>query len=124
MRYIAAVKVSPDGRLEKFADYPSKEKAEAHIVLHGDSGSMVLDNVNSVPIPLIKVVNYEITEEKPQELVESEANQYKQLRQSEYPPVGDQLDALWKAHGGDTTEADALLVKIKGVKAKHPKPSK
>jgi len=48
-------------------------------------------------------------------LVASEA--YKQQRASEYPPIGDQLDALWK--GGD--EAAAMLAKVQAVKAKYPK---
>jgi hypothetical protein len=44
-------------------------------------------------------------------------NAYKQQRASEYPPIGDQLDALWK--GGD--EAAAMLAKVQTVKAKYPK---
>lgn len=38
-------------------------------------------------------------------------------RASEYPPIGDQLDALWK--GG--AEAEAMLAKVQAVKAKYPK---
>jgi len=45
------------------------------------------------------------------------ANAYKEQRASEYPPIGDQLDALWK--GGD--EAAAMLAKVQAVKAKYPK---
>jgi hypothetical protein len=44
-------------------------------------------------------------------------NQYKYQRAPEYPPIGDQLDALWK--GGD--EAAAMLAKVQAVKAKYPK---
>ena len=44
-------------------------------------------------------------------------DQYKQQRASEYPPIGDQLDALWK--GGE--EAAAMLAKVQAVKAKYPK---
>ncbi len=44
-------------------------------------------------------------------------DQYKQQRASEYPPIGDQLDALWK--GGN--EAAAMLAKVQAVKAKYPK---
>ena len=44
--------------------------------------------------------------------------QYKEQRQLEYPPIGDQLDALWK--GGDT--ATAMLAQVQAVKAKYPKP--
>ena len=42
---------------------------------------------------------------------------YGAKRQKEYPPIGDQLDALWK--GGE--EAAAMLAKVQAVKAKYPK---
>ena len=44
-------------------------------------------------------------------------NAYKAKRTAEYPPIGDQLDALWK--GG--AEAEAMLAKVQAVKAKYPK---
>jgi hypothetical protein len=48
-----------------------------------------------------------------------EANEkYKDIRKAEYPPIGDQLDALWK---GGQAAADMKAI-IDGVKAKHPKP--
>lgn len=54
---------------------------------------------------------------------------YAEKRREEYPPIGDQLDALWKELNyrrinGDplTQEADNILNKILDVKAKHPKP--
>ena len=43
---------------------------------------------------------------------------YKNQRQNEYPPIGDQLDALWK--GGDA--AAEMLAKVQAVKDKYPKP--
>lgn len=46
------------------------------------------------------------------------ASSYVDLRRAEYPPVADQLDALWK--GGEA--AAAMKAKIDGVKEKHPKP--
>jgi len=51
------------------------------------------------------------------------ATEYIRKRQLEYPPVGDQLDALYKKeHLGDSTEYDAIAAKIAEVKAKYPKP--
>ena len=44
---------------------------------------------------------------------------YIDLRVAEYPPIGDQLDALWK--GGDA--AAEMLVIVQAVKTKYPKPS-
>jgi hypothetical protein len=44
--------------------------------------------------------------------------QYQRQRAAEYPPIGDQLDALWK--GGEV--AAAMLAQVQAVKAKYPKP--
>lgn len=44
--------------------------------------------------------------------------QYARDRVSEYPSIGDQLDALWK--GGD--DAAAMLEQVMAVKSKYPKP--
>jgi hypothetical protein len=44
---------------------------------------------------------------------------YADKRAAEYPPIGDQLDALWK--GGDA--AAEMLAKVQAVKAKYPKPT-
>jgi hypothetical protein len=44
-------------------------------------------------------------------------NAYKQLRAREYPPIGDQLDALYKA-GVFPAE---LAAQIKAIKDKYPK---
>jgi len=44
--------------------------------------------------------------------------QYQRQRAAEYPPIGDQLDALWK--GGDA--AAAMLAQVQAVKTKYPKP--
>ena len=51
---------------------------------------------------------------KQEEVVEAVRNN----RAVEYPPIGDQLDALWK--GGDA--AAEMLAKVQAVKAKYPKP--
>ncbi len=45
-------------------------------------------------------------------------NEYRDLRAPEYPPVSDQLDALWK--GGNA--AAEMMAKIQAVKVKFPKP--
>ena len=48
---------------------------------------------------------------------EYKLSEYKQQRAAEYPPIGDQLDALWK--GGDA--AAEMLAKVQAVKNKYPK---
>ena len=45
------------------------------------------------------------------------ARTYAEKRVGEYPPIGDQLDALWK--GG--AAAEEMLVKVQAVKNKYPK---
>ena len=49
--------------------------------------------------------------------IELAKTQYQRDRAKEYPPIGDQLDALWK--GGDA--ATAMLAQVQAVKAKYPK---
>jgi len=44
---------------------------------------------------------------------------YRELRRVAYPPIGDQLDALWK--GGQ--EQAAMKAAIDKVKADYPKPA-
>jgi hypothetical protein len=46
-----------------------------------------------------------------------DAHAYIEKRRGEYPPIGDQLDALWK--GGDA--AAEMLAKVQAVKTKYPK---
>jgi hypothetical protein len=46
-----------------------------------------------------------------------ESTEYQRLRRPEYPPIGDQLDALWK--GGEA--AAAMLAQIQAVKDMYPK---
>ena len=43
-------------------------------------------------------------------------NTYKRKRAAEYPPITEQLDALWK--GGDA--AAEMLAKVQAVKNKYP----
>lgn len=52
-------------------------------------------------------------------IAEFERTNYQRQRAAEYPPIGDQLDALWK--GGDA--AAEMLAKVQAVKAKYPKPT-
>lgn len=46
-----------------------------------------------------------------------DAHAYIAKRATEYPPIGDQLDALWK--GGKA--AAEMLAKVQAVKQKYPK---
>ena len=57
--------------------------------------------------------------DKAQHRQEQDALAYRFKRASEYPSVGDQLDALWK--GGEA--AEAMLARIQAVKQHYPKPT-
>ena len=59
----------------------------------------------------------EITAEVTRLQAEYDGNEYQRQRATEYPAIGDQLDALWK--GGD--DAAAMLALVQAVKAKYPK---
>jgi len=52
------------------------------------------------------------------DIVKSDFPDYYANRRSEYPSLGDQLDAMWK--GGES--ATAMLEKIAAIKTKYPKP--
>lgn len=50
---------------------------------------------------------------------------YAKLRAAEYPPLGDQLDLLWKLlapQAAALPEAKAMLQQITAIKAKYKKP--
>ena len=52
---------------------------------------------------------------------DSELVTYKEFRLATYPSIGDQLDALYWARKGDTTELDALDAQIQQIKIDYPK---
>lgn len=46
---------------------------------------------------------------------------YADKRRREYPPIIDQLEALYDARHGDTTKLVAIDAQVAAVKTKHPK---
>lgn len=78
--------------------------------LQGDRLEQAEDGTPRVEIPTMEEIN---------ECISSDPLAYRELRASEYPPIGDQLDALWK--GGDA--ASEMLTRIQAVKSQYPKPS-
>lgn len=50
---------------------------------------------------------------------------YREARRSEYPEIGDQLDAIWDALRGQKlpNETKDVLDKIDAIKSKYPKAS-
>jgi len=52
-----------------------------------------------------------------------QSTEYIRLRTAEYPPISDQMDAMYKRDVlGDPTEYDAIAAQITAIKAKYPKP--
>jgi hypothetical protein len=52
--------------------------------------------------------------------VQYERDQYKKIREREYPPMSDYLDGVVK---GDQAQIDAYIAACVAVKAKYPKPA-
>ena len=85
-------------------------RSGAQWVLHGETLEW-LDTEQSQP------TEAEITAEVARLQAEYDAQAYARSRASEYPAIGDPLDALWK--GGDA--AAEMLAKVQAVKSKYPK---
>lgn len=64
---------------------------------------------NNVEVPIAK-----------EEVVKPSIPDYYAMRRSEYPSLGDQLDALWK--GSDSTAFADMVARIAAIKVKYPKP--
>ena len=80
-------------------------------------GDDVYENINWKDTVQTKPTKQEV-EDKVAELIQARKDiQYQRDRRKEYPPIGDQLDALWK--GGDA--ATEMLAKVQAVKTKYPK---
>lgn len=58
-------------------------------------------------------------EETPEQLVAA----CRSLRHANYPSVGEQLDALYKARHGDPTALEEIDARIADVKSRYPKPA-
>ena len=65
-----------------------------------------------------KPTKEEVEEEIKKIQKEYDTKEYQRLRAPEYPPIADQLDAIWK--GGDAYEI--MLAKVMAIKDKYPKP--
>jgi hypothetical protein len=87
--------------------------AEAEYILRGDDYLGLEWKSVSVPKP----TEQELLDEVQRLQNEFDSKQYKQLRADEYPPIGDQLDALFHAGVFPKEMAD----KIQAIKNKYPK---
>jgi hypothetical protein len=89
-------------------------------------GAMVVDNSSSsralkIDEALLQTARAEAAEAAYQSALED----VRQKRAREYPTIGDQLDALYKARFlNDASDLNAFDSRIAEVKAKYPKPAK
>jgi len=66
------------------------------------------------------MVMQNLTPEQQDKLVRQyAANEYKEKRRNEYPPITDYIDGVVK---GDQSQIDAYVAACQAVKAKYPKP--
>ena len=118
-KYIAVVK-NEGNKITKYQDFAAKEDADAHVATYG---GFVADKPDSdrmrywVVDADKKTVTYDKSTADSDDAAKA-AVVYKAVRRAAYPPIGDQLDALWK--GGDDQAAMKGLVDK--VKSDNPKP--
>ncbi len=66
--------------------------------------------------------SYEIVDKTPNPQIPSAIEVCHKNRAAAYPPIGDQLDAAFKARQGDASQQSAIDAAIAAVKAQFPKP--
>ena len=117
--YIAIVK-NANNKVTKYQDFDSKSEADAHVATYG---GFVVDKPDGDRIDYWvvdadkKTVTYDKSTADGDDAA-IVATQYQRDRVPLYPPIGDQLDALWK--GGDAQAA--MKVIVDKVKSDNPKP--
>lgn len=84
---------------------------------------------NGRRVALSEAERQAIAEDRTAMEAERAAVAYRHARRREYPPIGDQLDVLWRQLEAERAAgraldpaADAMLDQVQAVKARHPKP--
>ena len=114
--FIAIVK-NESNKVTKYQDFDSQSEADAHVATHG---GFVADKPDDDRMDYWIVDGETLTFDQSQadsDDAQIAATQYRRDRAPLYPPIGDQLDALWK--GGDAQAAMKLVVDK--VKSDNPK---
>lgn len=84
----------------------------------------VFESIEAVPFTVGETGTFKTREEiaaEKQAETDAQLVSYSEMRQRNYPSIGDQLDALYWARKGDTTELDALDAQIQQIKIDYPK---
>ena len=116
--YIAIVK-NENNKVTKYQDFDEKSEADAHVATYG--GFVADKPSDRMDYWIVDADKKTVTHDK--STADSDdavqvATQYQRDRAPLYPPIGDQLDALWK--GGDAQAA--MKVIVDKVKSDNPKP--
>jgi len=117
--------------MKKFGVFNKKGVIENVILLSEEAGYSLPEGLTLIEDDDAeighKVVEGKVIVPEPEPEPEPEPT-YQQLRRTEYPPEGDQLDVIWKQFEQMRTdgtvllpETDAMLTKIKTVKSRNPK---
>lgn len=81
------------------------------------SGADIVWYSEDISKPTSDEISVEIEKIKAQELAE----EYKEKRKSEYPPIEDFIDAMYWDNMGDPAPLEAYMEKVTYVKNKYPK---
>ena len=117
-KYIAVVNHA-DNKITKYQDFSNEADANAHVSTHG--GFVCATPDGSINYWVVDADKKTLTYDKSthdSDVAAAQAVAYKAARAEAYPPIGDQLDAIWK--GGD--DQAAMKVLVDKVKSDNPKP--
>ena len=88
--------------------------------MHTTTVNVITGEITQIPLTEVELaVIAQAKAIQDAENIELGKTQYQRDRAAEYPPIGDQLDALWKGGEASTT----MLAQVQAVKAKYPKPT-
>lgn len=89
---------------------------EIMIADHNHSSNS-FETLDQVPFVLGEVVEAQSSKE----IGDNQIVTYKEMRSANYPSIGDQLDALYWARNGDTSQLESIDLKIEETKNLYPK---
>lgn len=130
-RALAYIKVEYNGNVYLWQIYIPKDVVNLELFLE-DSKSKIEFEIDTkeqewlLLNPKTRIIQDPITGEnitveiQKDEIVKANIPDYYALRRSEYPSIGEQLDAVWK--GSNSQAYIDMLKKIQDIKNKYPKP--
>ena len=123
MKAFIAIVRTEAGTVTKYQDFDTLAEAEAHVAEHGGwVAPCPGDNTKYWDLDVAaKTIGYDTAAEVADKKALSDL-EYRHKRRRDYPPIGDQLDAIWKElQPSPESEAATIKAKITAVKAAHPK---